>query len=107
MREVLPLRSSVLALAKALKLNESCKTMFRTTVHEDNNGAFTLANLDPGHATPRSKFYDSKVHWFRSHLKPNEIEVKKIDTKLQLADIFTKVLPKTTFVEQRKRLCGW
>ena len=79
---------------------------FKTSVWEDNVGALTLANLDPGQSTPRSKFYDSKVHWFRSHLKP-DITVKKVDTSLQLADMHTKPLPREPFERLRKLLCGW
>ena len=70
-------------------------------------GALTLANLDPGQTTSRSKFYDSKVHWFRSHLKPNQILVKKIDTKPQLADLFTKDVVKDIFERLRALLMGW
>ena len=50
---------------------------------------------------------DSKVHWFRSHLKPNQIEAKKTDTKSQLADLCAKALVKDTFVYLRKLLMGW
>ena len=31
-----------------------------------------------------------KVHWFRSHLEAGKLEVEKIDTVDQLADMFTK-----------------
>jgi hypothetical protein len=41
---------------------------FKTTVHEGNQGALTLARLEPGRTTPRSKFYAIKHHWFRSWL---------------------------------------
>ena len=107
MREVLPLRALTQAVARGSGLNEACLTTFHTTVWEDNVGALTLANLEPGQNTPRSKFYDSKVHWFRSYLKPNHIEVKKIDTKYQLADLFTKPLLRDTFQFLRKLLIGW
>ena len=107
MREVLPLRNLVKHVAKGCGIDESCLTTFKTTVWEDNMGALTLGNLEPGQHTPRSKFYDVKVHWFRSHLKPNEIEIKKIDTKLQLADIFTKPLKRDVFEHLRKLLMGW
>ena len=70
-------------------------------------GALTLANLDPGQHTPRSKFYDVKVHCFWSMLEPGVIEVKKIDTAEQLADILTKANPRETFERLRKMLCGW
>ena len=73
-------------------------------------GALTLANLDPGQTTSRSRFYDSKVHWFRSHLSDdphNSIEVQKVDSKFQLADIFTKPLVRETFSFIRNLLMGW
>jgi hypothetical protein len=107
MREVIPLRALVQTVAKGCGIDNKVITAFKTTVWEDNNGALTLANLDPGQQTPRSKFYDVKVHWFRSHLEPGNIEVKKINTKIQLADLFTKPLAKDVFEGLRKLLCGW
>ena len=48
MREVLPLRNTVQAIGKGLRIDESCLTTFHVTIWEDNMGALTLANLDPG-----------------------------------------------------------
>ena len=107
MREVLPLRDLISTVAKGCGISEHCLTTFRTTVHEDNSGALALANLEPGQHTARSKFYDVKVHWFRSHLKPYHIVIQKIDTKIQLADIFTKPLTCEIFQPLRKLLMGW
>ena len=119
MREVLPLRDLVKTLATGCDLVPRCLTTFRTTVWEDNMGALTLANLDPGQNTTRSRHFDSKVHWFRSklskalestpeaHLDPDGIYVKKVDSKFQLADIFTKPLVKETFEFLRNLLMGW
>ena len=110
MREVLPLRDLIKTVAKGLGIDDHVRTDFRVTVWEDNNGCLTLANLDPGQNTPRSKFYDSKVHWFRSYLDkegPSPITVVKVDTELQLADIFTKPLVKEIFFRLRKLLLGW
>ena len=80
---------------------------FKTTVHEDNMGALTLAKLEPGRSTPRSKFYAIKMHWFRSHLKPREIELEYIESSQQKADIFTKALTTAEFLRARKLTCGW
>jgi hypothetical protein len=107
MREVIPLNALVKVMSEALHLDDKTMTSFKTTIWEDNNGALALANLDPGQHTPRSKHYDIKVHWFRSHLKPNEVVVEKIDTSLQKADIFTKPLTVEIFVRLRKLLLGW
>ena len=107
MMEVIPLRNTVQAVATGMGIEDSCLTSFRTTVWEDNVGALTLANLEPGQSTPRSKFYDVKVHWFRSHLEPGKLEVVKIDTADQLADMFTKPLSRDVFERLRARLMGW
>jgi hypothetical protein len=107
MKEVLPLQELLRAVAKGVGLPEDFHTEFRTTVWEDNNGALTLANLEPGQHTPRSKWYDISVHWFRSKLKPNSVEVQKIDTTIQRADMLTKALAPEIFIRLRKLLLGW
>ncbi len=106
MREVLPLRDLVKVVAHGSGIPARCMTNFKTSVWEDNMGALTLANLEPGQHASRSKFHDVKVHWFRSELGP-DIVVKKIDTKLQLADLFTKPLLVKTFATLRQLLMGW
>lgn len=47
------------------------------------------------------------ISWFRSHLKPNEVEIKKIKSEDQKADILTKGLQTDKFRAIRKLLCGW
>jgi hypothetical protein len=59
-------------------MSGNAPTTFKTTVREDNNGDLKLANMDPGRTTPRSKAFGVRYNWFRSKLKPNEIDVKKI-----------------------------
>jgi hypothetical protein len=115
MREVLPLREIIKEVARGFGVKDDCLSTFKCTVWEDNNGCLTLANLDPGQTTSRSKFYDVRVHWFRSHLtRPDapgvgkdDIRVLKIDTKDQIADIFTKPLPRESFERLRVMLMGW
>ena len=110
MREVLPLRDLVKRVAQGCGLNDDCTTDFKTRVHEDNNGVIALCDLDPGQHTARSKHFDSKVHWFRAHLKcqgSNSLTVNKVETREQLADMFTKPLSKDAFQYLRKKLMGW
>ena len=107
MRDLLPFKHLVQTVVKSMEYGRVNSITFQTTVWEDNAGALTLANLDPGRMTPRSKHYAVKYHWFRSHLKPNNIKVMKIETNKQKADILTKGLRATKFVEIRKLLCGW
>jgi len=56
--------------------------------------------------TPRSKHFAVKYHWFRACLKPENIKILKVESKLKLADIFTNGLPKSTF-ENIRQLMGW
>jgi hypothetical protein len=80
---------------------------FKTTLHKDNTGAMILAKMEPGRMTPRSKHYGVRYHWFRTKLKPNEIEIDRIDTKLQRADFLTKSHRTKTFEANRKLTMGW
>ena len=103
MKELLPFLNLVNKVARVVGLGDQITTL----IHEDNMGALTLANLEPGRITPRSKFYAIKLHWFRSKLKPNNIEIVKVETSKQKADIFTKGLARIKFKEIRLLLCGW
>jgi Reverse transcriptase (RNA-dependent DNA polymerase) len=107
LRAAIPLIQIIKFVNSAFKLTQNAIVTFKTTVHEDNLGALTLAKLDPGRQTPRSKFYAIKMHWFRSWLKPNEIELQHVDTALQKADMFTKSLPTASFEQNRFLTCGW
>ncbi len=79
--------------------------MTHSTVFEDNNGALELA-IEPKYR-PRTKHIAIKYHHFREHVKNKSIKVKKIDTKEQLADIFTKPIEKHQFEYLRNKLMGW
>ena len=109
MREVLPLRDLIESVAEGSGLDKTCATTFKTTVWEDNMGALHLAKMQPRQHISRSKFYDNKVHWFRSHLRDGtgRITVEKIDTKDQVADLFTKPLAREPFERLRLKLMGW
>jgi Reverse transcriptase (RNA-dependent DNA polymerase)./Integrase core domain. len=111
-RELLPLRNLFKEIAGALNVNEDDVQAMHTTVWEDNVGALTLSNLELPRMTPRSKHIAVKYHWFRQHVSTDDgadggIVVKKIDTKNQLADIFTKGLGPTIFARLRAKLMGW
>ena len=67
LRATIPFLSVTKALITGLHQSADDQVAnFRATVHKDNQGALTLANLEPGRDTPRSKFYALKLHWFRS-----------------------------------------
>ncbi len=107
MKDVIPIQDLCKVLYKALDVDSDVITNFKTTLHEDNNGALTLAQLHPGQSTPASKFYAIRLHWFRSLLKPKKIMVVRVETAQQRADILTKAMAAQKFIELRKLLCGW
>jgi hypothetical protein len=83
------------------------KTAFITTVWEDNAACLILANLKEPQQTPRSKFYAIKLHWFKEQLVPNQIEIKKVDSEFQKADLWTKPFTQEKFEQLRLLVCGW
>jgi hypothetical protein len=91
LRAAIPLLDVIRFVISAFSLTTGSLLRFKTTVHEDNQGALKLATLEPGRQTPRSKFYAIRYHRFRVYLKPNEVEIVYIDTSLQ-TDILTKSL---------------
>jgi hypothetical protein len=110
MRDLLPFRELLISLSPSISARGRHQSTFRTTVHEDNVGALSLANLEPGRSTPRSKHYAVKLHWFRSKLDsdgPHPITVEKISTEIHRADILTKGSSRIRFQKVRKLLCGW
>jgi hypothetical protein len=107
MSDVLPLRNLAIEIIKGVGISGKTPTTFKTTIWEYSNGDFKLAIMDTGRTTPRSKAFGVRYHCFRSKLKPNEIEVKKISGIDQRADILTKTLRTETFISNRKLTCGW
>jgi hypothetical protein len=110
MRDMLPLKTLVKTIAKVVTGDDNVEITTKSDVFEDNNGALTVATLP--RITPQSKFFAVKLHFFREHVKteanPNgEINIQKIETDNQLADIMTKGLVEDKFRPLRDRLMGW
>ena len=111
-KDLIPLRRAAKEIAKACGVSREEQVTMRTTIWEDNVGALTLANLELPQMTPRSKAIGVRYHWFRQYVSQNNgedggIVVKKVDTKDQIADIFTKGLARQLFERLRKMLAGW
>ena len=104
MRDLIPLRGILNELSKVMNLDNKIP-ITHSSVFEDNNGALELAK-EPKYR-PRTKQIAIKYHHFREHVKNEKIRVLAIDTKEQIADIFTKPLEKATFEYLRYVLMGW
>ena len=105
MREVIPTRRMVTYVGEILGLIANAKPIAKSTVFEDNNGALRLATVPK--MTPRSKHIAIKYHFFREHVFNGTVDIEKIDTSNQKADIFTKGLGPEIFERVRELLMGW
>lgn len=74
----------------------------KPTFYLDNHAAIKLAKNPEFHK--RSKHIDTRYHYIREQFELGEFNLESVSTKNQLADIFTKALPKNTFEFLRKEL---
>jgi hypothetical protein len=80
LRAGIPLLEVIHDVIQSFDAGSQAVTRFLTTVHKDNQAAFRLAQMEKGHTNTPLKFYAIKLHWFRSWLKPKEIELKYIES---------------------------
>jgi len=105
MRDLLPTRVLLKEVGQKLWLSYCKMSTILSWVWEDNNGAIYLAEAT-NKVSCRTKHIAVKYHFFRENLS-DEIQVKKIDTNDQLADIFTKGLAAFQFTRLASQLMGW
>ena len=68
----------------------------------DNQGAVRLVHNPEFH--PRTKHVDNRYHFVRKMDEDGLIEVLFVKSENQLADIFTKPLPRTSFEKNREKI---
>ena len=104
-RDLVPIKDVVKELATNVGIDKSkVEYTTKSTCFEDNQGALVTAKCPK--FTPGTKFIAVKYHWFQE-LVNTLFKIKKVDTKEQKADIFTKGLQGDSFLRIRKLLCGW
>ena len=94
---------AIIQLLEGLKKNDlplhSSTPLICCRIFEDNMSCFNMAN---NHKTMScTKYFSLRLHHFRSHIIRKIITVQHISTKDQLADIFTKSLPRDWFCKLR------
>ena len=104
MRDVILLMTIIEELSDVFNLKREKPKIF-CTVFEDNNGALELAKTP--RMRPRTKHISLKYHHFRQQVKDGKVKIEAIDTKVQIADIFTKPLPRLQFETLRRIFLGW
>ena len=68
----------------------------------DNTSAINLSKNRVQHS--RTKHIEIRHHFLRDHVLTRDYVLEFVDTKNQLADIFTKPLPKEIFFSIRREL---
>lgn len=71
-------------------------------LYMDNQSAIRLTKNEEFHK--RTKHIDTRYHYIREKYKQNKFCIESIGTEYQLADIFTKALPKPRFEFLRSKL---
>ena len=104
MREVIPFLNLMQEISELFPVSKK-KPVFKCKVFEDNESCIKVAKSPK--FTPRTKHIAIKYHHFRTYVQDGTIEIHSIDTKEQIADIFTKPLADASFVYLRKLLMGW
>ena len=70
-----------------------------TVVYEDNNA--TIAFTEGTGNKKKTKHYQMKVHFLQEQKEAGVYAMKRVETTGQLADTFTKALPKESFERYR------
>nr|KYP67696.1 Copia protein [Cajanus cajan] len=78
-------------LLSKLEIMKAKKILIRV----DNRSAIELAKNPINHE--RSKHIDVRFHFIKEKVKEGSVELEHVGSKEQVADIFTKPLPATTF----------
>ena len=73
-----------------------------TTLRCDNNSAIELTKDSKFHA--RTKHIDIRYHFIREAVENGTITLKYVPSKENLADVFTKALPRNEFEHFVKKL---
>jgi hypothetical protein len=109
-RALIPLRELLFEATAQVRLRSDILTTISCTCFEDNQGAYLLAVNQ--RITAQTKYFTVKYHHFWGYIKLADtnrraIRCRKVSTKDQHADFFTKGVPLPTFEKNRLYLMGW
>jgi hypothetical protein len=88
------------------RTNTSSFNLAPSKVYEDNTACIVLATTESTFK-PRTKHVSLKYHHFHDQIKLGHLQIIKVDTHNNIADIFTKPLSKQKFEHLRKLLMQW
>ena len=73
---------------------------------EDNAACIEVVQSDHK-IRPRTKSISVRLFHFRDHVENGLITIEHVPSKYQLADIFTKPLPRDQYMRLRDQIMGW
>ena len=109
-RALIPIRELLFEIGRTVALPHSLITTIRSTVFEDNQGAYLLATTQ--RISARTRYFTVEFHHFWEFVKlednnQRKIFLEKVATEHQGADFLTKGLPKIIFRNNRFIILGW
>ena len=104
-RDLIPLRHIIQEASTALHIGKGSAVQSFSKVYEDNSACLSQATMPK--MNPCTKHIAVAYHWFREYVLSGVLQIVKLDTAANLADIFTKGLVADKFTAIRKQLCGW
>jgi hypothetical protein len=110
LRDLVPICEMLLDLAGTSNTGTDIPITTQSKAFEDNAAALQFAHT--GKLMPQNKHIATKYHWFCSHIQSDSnpdgwLQIEKVDTNNQAADIFTKNLQHEKFIMACLLLCGW
>lgn len=82
------------------------KSQIHCRTFEDNAACIEVATSEPK-IRPRTKHLAVRLFHFRQHVENGDISIHHVNTGSQLADIFTKPLPRVQFKHLRDQILSW
>jgi hypothetical protein len=105
LRDTIVIRQLLEELTHKKFLGAKSEAIVKCTNFENNKGCLEIATAPK--MCPRTQHIAIRYHHFRSQVASETIVIKWVETGLQVADQFTKGLPRDTFCKLCLMLMGW
>jgi hypothetical protein len=106
--DLIPLRHIIQEASTAfLHIGKGSVVRSYSKVYEDNSACLSQATTMPKMTPRTTRHIAVAYHWFREYALSGVLQIVKVDTAANLADIFTKGLVADKFTAVRKQFCGW
>ena len=106
LREVIHLQNLLLELRGCNFPIPFTKPQVVCRTFEDNATCIEVAQSDHK-IRPRAKHISVRLFHIRNHVEKGLIQIEHVPSKYQLADIFTKRLPRDQYMHLRDQIMGW